>query len=668
MTTLENAIVIDDDDGNDNNGAEMNNKEREAMKTFMEVLEVNDEEFAWKKLKEVGFNVELAISKGLDRSISASGKICSQNEVGSPLHEMSQTSTPANDPLSPSLKKILSYESNATDFKHWTRNLSEHWRECYQKSAIPFVDPDFPPTRMSLDGRKENRKIFLSSSDKNEGKNSSDKNTMALGSMSNKDTILCLCKLPASARTVQSDGPNYGRFYLACGQQNGRRRWQRQSDDDKLDDVNVINQKVGNEGSEKTSNVHKPQLVNPYRKRSADSKKGTATNPIPTNQKPCNFFQWDDDGSKGSSMSGYRTTIWSRLTWHHFGDDTNSVLYHRSIGPDQVRQGAVGNCWFLSALAVVAEKPYLVRKLFPHDENINDKGVYQVNFCLDGKWTPIVVDSYLPVVHGEQQQKESSARTATTLLAKQQFRGGTALSGGTTMVYPAFCAVPRGQLWPALVEKAYAKAHTSYSRLSGGFIAEGLADMTGAPTETIVLESYLKDDDFLWTRLMSFAEAGFLLGVATNRGGDGLVGGHAYSIMSVREIHDSFVGEQQLVTDFFAPLSKRPKLSQGIEQAATSNGTGKVGRAPTSVRLVRIRNPWGKREWKGAFSVNSETWTNNLRRLIGEDAWAKNDGTFWMQFEDMCTRFHHMDVCKTREVSRMSLEAFLVSHEIEKLF
>jgi hypothetical protein len=37
------------------------------------------------------------------------------------------------------------------------------------------------------------------------------------------------------------------------------------------------------------------------------------------------------------------------------------------------------------------------------------------------------------------------------------------------------------------VEKAYAKAHGSYHAISGGYISEGLLDLTGCPTETIAL-------------------------------------------------------------------------------------------------------------------------------------------------------------------------------------
>lgn len=59
---------------------------------------------------------------------------------------------------------------------------------------------------------------------------------------------------------------------------------------------------------------------------------------------------------------------------------------------------------------------------------------------------------------------------------------------------------------------------------------------------------------------------------------------------------------------------------------------------------------WGKREWKGDWSADSERWTRALRYKLGSQTFAKGDGTFFMSYEDMMIRFHHMDVAKTRKV------------------
>ena len=50
-------------------------------------------------------------------------------------------------------------------------------------------------------------------------------------------------------------------------------------------------------------------------------------------------------------------------------------------------------------------------------------------------------------------------------------------------------------------------------------------------------------------------------------------------------------------------------------------------------RLVKIRNPWGKKEWNGRWSDGSPEWDmvqdSEKQRLKYE---IKNDGGFWMKF------------------------------------
>eukprot|EP00977_Amphora_coffeiformis_P013064 scaffold3342_cov174-Amphora_coffeaeformis.AAC.2 len=588
MSTLpskQEVIVIDSDEGEETKdtsadgatAAAPGNNEDEAVDQVIQILPHHSKEGIRRQLKLCRGNVEEAIDALLRAPVATCKKSPPARKRSKPSTTTAQTTNDATETQQqpqPPTKRVLFERSlpspaiNADESHDNNAALSPAWHTCYQR-ALPtgrFVDSDFGPVLSSLDGRRHG--------------NESNKNTAAIAAA----TIECRCGLPAAARQVQSDGPNYGRFYLTCGQ--------------------VLRQK-------------RRAAVAVIK---ADSPSARASPSASPRKQPCNFFQWDPHGALGGG-AGYASSQsrFGYISWHAFDDTTTrSCLYKHSIGPDQVQQGAIGNCWFLSALAVVAEKPYLVKRMLPHTK-LNAVGCYQVNLCLDGVWQAVIVDSFLPVIHRDASKKTNRPRE------------GVPLQNGTVAV-PAFCATPQGQLWGALVEKAYAKAHGSYAQLSGGFIAEGLADLTGAPCETIIFD--LVERELLWGRLLSFAQADFAMGVATSgrKAQQGLVSCHAYSVLDVIQLDNIVVGEQKKVTDFFG--------SKG------SSNSSSLSPQITSVRLVRIRNPWGVREWKGDWSAKSTQWTYKLRKLLPA-SWRQGDGTFFMSFEDMLQNFHHMDVCKT---------------------
>lgn len=69
-------------------------------------------------------------------------------------------------------------------------------------------------------------------------------------------------------------------------------------------------------------------------------------------------------------------------------------VFH-SIDPNDIKQGELGNCYFLSALSSLAEKSERIERLF-EDQDINDQGCYYVRLCVDGIWRFILVDDFTP--------------------------------------------------------------------------------------------------------------------------------------------------------------------------------------------------------------------------------------------------------------------------------
>ncbi|RNA08710.1 calpain-A [Brachionus plicatilis] len=64
------------------------------------------------------------------------------------------------------------------------------------------------------------------------------------------------------------------------------------------------------------------------------------------------------------------------------------------------------------------------------------------------------------------------------------------------------------------------------------------------------------------------------------------------------------------------------------------------------IRLIRLRNPWGRIEWKGAWSDNSREWSMVDKGVLDQlEFRQENEGEFWMSFEDFFNYFDSIQFC-----------------------
>ncbi|KAL1917767.1 uncharacterized protein VTP21DRAFT_3601 [Calcarisporiella thermophila] len=328
-----------------------------------------------------------------------------------------------------------------------------------------------------------------------------------------------------------------------------------------------------------------------------------------------------------------------------------------TIGNDVI-QGAVGNCWLIAGMTVLRIHPPLVDKVVPYwrqqgwEYNLEfpqtiigeeryrtldeHPGVFRFRFYHFGEWVEVVVDDYLPTCDGQ-------------------------------LVY-ARSSNPR-EFWPSLLEKAYAKLCGSYESLETGSASMAFIEFTGRVSETIeMFGPHIKmraTNGELFKHLKKAHRASALMSSCIspehlqktgNRASlhdlidetlpNGLIIGHSYSITDLRHIG----------TPWYAPWKKR------------------------DICLVRLHNPWGMREWNGAWADNSEEWkllSKAKRRKWG--AKSGDNGDFWMvgdigshfveciptltgrylffyqSFDDFCAQFTHLIIARELNTSPFGL-------------
>ncbi|XP_008311285.1 calpain-3b isoform X2 [Cynoglossus semilaevis] len=246
-------------------------------------------------------------------------------------------------------------------------------------------------------------------------------------------------------------------------------------------------------------------------------------------------------------------------------------------------QGELGDCWLLAAIACLTLNEKLLYRVIPKDQSFTENYAGIFHFQF---WR-----------YGEWVDVLVDDRLPTCnnrLVFTKSFR--------------------KNEYWSALLEKAYAKLHGSYEALKGGNALEAMEDFTGGVTEFFDLDEAPKE---LYSIMRKGLQRGSLMGCAIDvtsasemesRTQQGLIRGHAYSIIGLEE----------------------------CDQVAKD----------TKIRLIRLRNPWGRVLWKGPWNATSNEWSTisiadkeNLKKQTVESS------EFWMSFTDFKRNFTKLEMC-----------------------
>lgn len=274
-----------------------------------------------------------------------------------------------------------------------------------------------------------------------------------------------------------------------------------------------------------------------------------------------------------------------------------------------VMQGNLGDCWFISAMALIAIRDDLFSQITCNGafKSYESKGLYVFKMFKNCRAHYVIIDDRIPCL--------------------ERARGD---------YFPAFarCRNPN-EFWVSMFEKAYAKLNIRYINLTSGFIDEALQDLTGLAPEMLRFTPSVDVDEF-WDNLKDLVYTNSLIGASLNFLGRrdypedekrelqreakicGIQYGHAYGILDVREIKVD--GE--------------------------------------NYRLLRVKNPWGKEnnlEWNGSWGDNDPRWTPDMKKRYNDAGmqipskldkeelvhkFGKNDNIFIMQVDDFVRYFN----------------------------
>lgn len=339
---------------------------------------------------------------------------------------------------------------------------------------------------------------------------------------------------------------------------------------------------------------------------------------------------------------------------------------YSNLSPQDPQQGAIGDCWLVSCLSSAAAHSHLITDVL-ESHDIDNLGKYAVHlFDVSagdaGDWVRIVVDDRIPC-----RPRDNPSRPAQPLFTHNHHNG---------------------ELWPMIVEKAFAKHVGAYGHLVGGKTIWGWQALGACSAMYVYAPVQQQQGGGKMGKMGK--------GMGTTGGGLGAQwrvmtnnideqrrlmeenrqAGQANWKRTVAIQDTGCKVSSDNLFDHFESMSTKGMLAevsccqqgsriprdehQAIREYGIVNGHAyaalNVGRFQMSdgqeLRLIRIRNPWANRiVWKGAWGPNCPNWDEHpevvtqVEALIQDSRHHGDDGIFWMALEDFITIFREVEEC-----------------------
>lgn len=299
-------------------------------------------------------------------------------------------------------------------------------------------------------------------------------------------------------------------------------------------------------------------------------------------------FPADNDLLRKRSARHFDDLEWLRP--HEFIRPEEPILVSdRNEGFD-IRVGL--DSWFVPAMSAVAESEALLNQVVPKDQGFTAKenyaGIFHFRFWF-GRWIEIVVDDRLPI------------------------------KNGTPLYMKSACVE---EFWPALLEKAYAKAKGSYELLNHWMPIDGCIELTGGVPERVrnlpdLLSMDARHADRLFFDLLRASQLGNIILATT--------------AIKTRQTK--------------LCLAEASQLGLHVKYAYRVTRVAYLGEGQ---QLIRVKNCSGPLHvnWIGAWHPTDTRWANvsdDIKKELETETYQ--DGGFWMAYGDFLKYFKTVDIC-----------------------
>jgi len=305
--------------------------------------------------------------------------------------------------------------------------------------------------------------------------------------------------------------------------------------------------------------------------------------------------------------------------------------------PMDVAQGAVGDCWLLSAISAAAEFKGVIEKLFEKTPDLHKRPLETFN-----KYTITLYDLSGP------DWKPVDVIIDERLCSR---KNGSGLLGADP--------TDEGELWACYLEKAMAAHCGGWDEIDGGNCIHAWRMMFGSKyvytfnrtkdTLGFTCRGTFNPNDNVWEQLDNSPNKGFrglwpMVWPEVGGGGDIDFVANWDEFFTRLEAWD----KANFIMACGSEGDDDDKMVEGIVQGHCYTLISACKKpAGVNVDLVKVRNPWGKGEFKtGKWDDDGPGWKDHpeVKDFLKPDL-GKDDGIFWMDKEELFDHFQTFYLC-----------------------